>query len=448
MDVIRLSAPEHPGGARKGSYSGALAAFALASCASWAYWYGVPLSAELAVLAGLLAALLCVGLPFAVRMPGGAVVDASEAPRALAAVLLGPLWASLVCLPYALAVARRNRTGVLYEVSRNAAGVSVAATAFSAIHGLPLAAGAAAGGPVTAAYAALAAALALVAADVVAALGLLCFVYGRKTAEAWGVVAPGLPPALVGALACSLAVAAFAASGAAAAPALVFGLLAVHLVARRIRDWRAGELRLRERAERLEGAALAAGMVFGAAMLEELGREDGCAHRHAAATAVYSEDIAREMGLDRRRTERLRVAAFLHDIGRFGPSGENSAHPERGARMLEEAGLGELAAWVRYHHERPDGRGYPQGLRGPWIPLESRILAVAEAYAAMVLSGDAGHEAARRELCDGADTRFDAGVVRAFLRVLDTAPESYKTADGPRFAHPPGPRGGSARQVV
>ncbi|QYJ14242.1 hypothetical protein Rxycam_00038 [Rubrobacter xylanophilus DSM 9941] len=440
MEIVRVFAPEPRNGAEAGGYSGALAAFALASCASWAYWYGVPLSAELAVLAGFLAALLCAGLPFAVRMPGGAVADVSEGPRALAAVLLGPLWASLACMPYALAVARRNRTGVLYEVGRNAAGVSLAATVFSGFSGPPLA-GAAAGGPVPAAYAALTAALALVAADVAAAVGLLCFGYGAGLGEAWRVVAPGLSPAFAGALVCLLAVAAFAASGVAAAPVLALGVLACHLLARRVRNLRAEELRLRERVERLEEAALVAGTVFGATMLEELGR-DGCAHRHAVATAVYAGDIAHEMGLDRRRAERLRIAAFLHDIGRFGLSGEPTSHPERGARLLEEAGLEELAPWVRYHHERPDGRGYPQGLRGPWIPLESKILAVAEAYAAMVLSGDSGCEAARRELCDGAGGRFDGEVVQAFLRVLDTAPEGYRTANGPRFARPPGPHGG------
>ena len=46
-----------------------------------------------------------------------------------------------------------------------------------------------------------------------------------------------------------------------------------------------------------------------------------------------------------------------------------------------------MASWVRWHHERPDGRGYPDKLRGPWIPLEAKILAVAQAYAAMVRRG-------------------------------------------------------------
>ena len=449
MDVIRSPGPDLPNGARVGSYAGALAAFALASCASWAYWYGVPLSAKVAALAGLFAALMCVVRPFAVRLPGGAAVDGSGALRALAAVTLGPVWAALACVPYALLLAGRNRLIACYETVRTAAGVSLAATVFSAAYGQPLA-GAPGGEPAPAAYAALAAGLALVAADAAAGVGLLGLGCGREAGRAWReVVLPALPPALAGALVCSLTVTALLIYGPAAAPVLALGVLAVHLLARRIRGRREEELRLRERAERLEEAALSAGMVFGAAILGELGRWDGYAHRHAAATAVYAADIAREMGLDGRRAERLRVAGFLHDIGRFGLSGDPSSHPERGARMLEEAGLGELAGWVRYHHERPDGRGRPRGLRGPWIPVEAKILAAAQAYAGMVLApprgAGVGYEAARRELCDGAGTRFDGEVVRAFLRVLDTAPEDYRAAAGPRFTYPPEPASGAAQ---
>ena len=75
------------------------------------------------------------------------------------------------------------------------------------------------------------------------------------------------------------------------------------------------------------------------------------------------------------------------------------------------------------HHERPDGRGYPYGLSGEDIPLEARIIAVADAYEAMtadrVYRPALGHETARAELEAGAGTQFDAEVVRAFLRVLD-----------------------------
>ena len=58
-------------------------------------------------------------------------------------------------------------------------------------------------------------------------------------------------------------------------------------------------------------------------------------------------------------------------------------HPELGARILEHANLRDISGWVRAHHERIDGRGYPHGLAGDEIPLEARILAVADAYEAM-----------------------------------------------------------------
>src|SRR3712207_9048745 len=61
-------------------------------------------------------------------------------------------------------------------------------------------------------------------------------------------------------------------------------------------------------------------------------------------------------------------------------------HPSRGEKALAAVPeFEEMAGWVRWHHERPDGRGYPDKLRGSWIPLEAKILAVAQAYAAMVL---------------------------------------------------------------
>ena len=97
-------------------------------------------------------------------------------------------------------------------------------------------------------------------------------------------------------------------------------------------------------------------------------------------------------------------------------------HPEIGASMLEGVAQDDLADWVHYHHERPDGTGYPRGLAGDEIPLEARIVAVADAYEAMthdrVYRPAIGHEAACRELQQGAGTQFDAEVVDAFMRVL------------------------------
>nr|MBA2440932.1 HD domain-containing protein [Rubrobacter sp.] len=179
-------------------------------------------------------------------------------------------------------------------------------------------------------------------------------------------------------------------------------------------------------------------------------------HRHAAATATYAADIARELQLDEARVERLRLAGLLHNIGMFGLPEELlrqtgkpnslaqcrlSEHPARSQQALcAVPEFQEMASWVRWHHERPDGRGYPDKLRGPWIPLESRVLGVAQAYSALVLDqprrAGVGTAKAREELLRGLDTEFDGPVVKAFLRILDTETEGYRMADDRRFLFP------------
>jgi HD-GYP domain-containing protein (c-di-GMP phosphodiesterase class II) len=94
----------------------------------------------------------------------------------------------------------------------------------------------------------------------------------------------------------------------------------------------------------------------------------------------------------------------------------------RGELDLEHANLRDVATWVLHHHERIDGAGYPHGLAGDSIPLEGRILAVADAYEAMTADRPyrraLAEAEARAELVRGADKQFDARVVEAFLRVL------------------------------
>jgi putative nucleotidyltransferase with HDIG domain len=166
-------------------------------------------------------------------------------------------------------------------------------------------------------------------------------------------------------------------------------------------------------------------------------RDPGTAE-HSRRVGEWSRDIAVQLGLDVRKAQRLHAAGLLHDLGKLGVSEgtlrkpreldegewrEVKAHVQIGARILEKAGAGDIAAWVREHHERVDGSGYPDGLADEDISLEARILAVADAYEAMV--GDRPyrramtHEQARAELLRCAGTQFDQGVVEAFLRVLE-----------------------------
>jgi HD-GYP domain-containing protein (c-di-GMP phosphodiesterase class II) len=132
------------------------------------------------------------------------------------------------------------------------------------------------------------------------------------------------------------------------------------------------------------------------------------------------------------------VAGVLHDIGKIGlpdailqkpgrlgraELAEIRTHPEIGAQVLSGRGLEDLRTWVLAHHERPDGMGYPAGLEDLAIPLEAKILAVADAFEAMtadrVYRPGIGTKAARAELLRCAGTQFDSRVVAAFLTVLD-----------------------------
>ncbi|HET9720243.1 MAG TPA: diguanylate cyclase [Solirubrobacteraceae bacterium] len=162
-------------------------------------------------------------------------------------------------------------------------------------------------------------------------------------------------------------------------------------------------------------------------------------------TALHSRTVghlcritAVMLGLPEERVERVHAAGVLHDLGKLGisdailqkrgPLGEVEwremrRHPEVGARILEHAGMYDIAAWIRAHHERPDGRGYPRGIHGESIPLEARILAVADAFEAMIADRSyrpgTAPELARAELRRKAGSQFDPVVVNAFLRALD-----------------------------
>ena len=158
---------------------------------------------------------------------------------------------------------------------------------------------------------------------------------------------------------------------------------------------------------------------------------------HCHRVGRFAELIARELGLAPDSVERVRIAGILHDLGRVGipddliakagPLDEAErawvrSHPEIGARMVETTEHADIRSWILAHHERPDGRGYPAGRPAAEVPLEARILGVADAYEAMTSerpyrpamgAGDAAAELRR-----GAGTQFDELVVEALLRAV------------------------------
>jgi HD-GYP domain-containing protein (c-di-GMP phosphodiesterase class II) len=147
------------------------------------------------------------------------------------------------------------------------------------------------------------------------------------------------------------------------------------------------------------------------------------------------ELTATELGLSEAQTARVRLAAMICDVGRdqipaaiLNKRGaltreewdQVRRQPELGAAVLSDASFDDLRDWVLSRRERVDGSGYPRGLSGSQIPLEARILAVAEAYVAMTgqrpYSPTRDPTAALLELESGSGTQFDPAVVDAFVR--------------------------------
>jgi len=174
------------------------------------------------------------------------------------------------------------------------------------------------------------------------------------------------------------------------------------------------------------------------ALAETVDIRDQGSTGHSQAVGRYAERIARELGLSVKAADRVRVAALLHDVGKIGvaesvlrkpgPLDEGEwelvrKHPEIGARLLGDRRLEDVREWVLAHHERPDGLGYPRGLRAEAIPLEARIVAVADAYESMTTErpyrAPLSHVAAQAELIEFSGRQFDRRVVAAFMRTLE-----------------------------
>jgi diguanylate cyclase (GGDEF)-like protein len=173
---------------------------------------------------------------------------------------------------------------------------------------------------------------------------------------------------------------------------------------------------------------------------ETLDLRDISTSAHSQTVARYASMIADELGLDAGRKERIRLAGMVHDLGKIGvpdhvllkpgslTAGEwqqMQRHPEIGAQILNSASLHDLASWVLAHHERPDGTGYPSRLSGDAVPLEARVLSVADAYEAMTSNrpyrAAMPAHAARDELLRHRGTQFDPTAVDALIRALDLA---------------------------
>jgi HD-GYP domain-containing protein (c-di-GMP phosphodiesterase class II) len=163
---------------------------------------------------------------------------------------------------------------------------------------------------------------------------------------------------------------------------------------------------------------------------------------HVQRVTQYSLALGEELGLPEDQLQILQFGALLHDVGKIGVRAEIlnkagkldplevqeiRAHPLIGEHIIRDVDfLQPVREIVRYHQERYDGTGYPEGLQGEGIPLLARIIAVADAYDSMAADRpyrkSLGDGAAVRILREEAGRQFDPVVVEAFLRIVDTDP--------------------------
>ena len=177
---------------------------------------------------------------------------------------------------------------------------------------------------------------------------------------------------------------------------------------------------------------------FVRALSEVLEEVDPYTRHHSHRVAQYAVRLARGMRLSEREVEEIEYAALVHDLGKIGPQHQHilqkpgslsheeqrtlRAHPAAGAEIVSKVrALRRSAEIVRTHHERPDGQGYPFGLRADDVPVGARILNVSDAFDAMTSDRPyrraLSMEAALDELRRGAGTQFDVDVVGCLMRM-------------------------------
>jgi HD-GYP domain-containing protein (c-di-GMP phosphodiesterase class II) len=210
----------------------------------------------------------------------------------------------------------------------------------------------------------------------------------------------------------------------------------------------------RERRQRLEGLVELSSAYRGTALvLGDVVEADDCyTGEHSRGVVPLSVDVGAELGLDAHQLRNVEFAALLHDVGKIAIPNEIinkpgklepdewqviKTHTVEGQRLLNRVGgfMREVGLIVRSHHERWDGRGYPDALAGEAIPLEARIIACCDAWNAM--RTDRAYrktlplEVALAELRSGSGSQFDPRVVDALLSILENRLPQLRTTEEP-----------------
>ena len=173
-------------------------------------------------------------------------------------------------------------------------------------------------------------------------------------------------------------------------------------------------------------------------LAEAIDAKDTYTKGHSSRVAEYSREIARRAGYTTEKQEEIYMMGLLHDVGKIGvPNAVINkpgrltdeeydiikTHPGRGAKILQNIEeMPKLAIGARCHHERYDGRGYPDGISGEDIPEEARIIAVADAYDAMTSNrsyrGVLPQDVVRSEVEKGSGTQFDPKFAAIMLEII------------------------------
>ncbi len=173
--------------------------------------------------------------------------------------------------------------------------------------------------------------------------------------------------------------------------------------------------------------------------------KDTYTNGHSTRVAEYAREIARRAGFSVKQQDDIYMMGLLHDVGKIGipeaiinkPSrltdeeyAEIKTHPLVGASILKNiTEFPQFAVGARWHHERYDGKGYPDGLSGEDIPLEARVIAIADAYDAMSSRRSyrdvLPQEYVRGELVKGKGSQFDPRLTEVMLEMVD-ADKNYE----------------------
>jgi putative two-component system response regulator len=180
-------------------------------------------------------------------------------------------------------------------------------------------------------------------------------------------------------------------------------------------------------------------------LAEAIDAKDSYTNGHSGRVAAYSREIAKRAGYSQKRQNEIYMMGLLHDVGKIGVPdavinkpgrltddefAKIKNHPVMGARILKKIReMPKLVTGARWHHERYDGRGYPDGLKGTDIPEEARIIGVADAYDAMTSNrsyrDSMPQEKVREQIESGKGTQFDPKFADIMLQMIDEDTE-YK----------------------